>query len=725
MSNIWEVEFLNKASPWEVSMAGVAYVQADWRQSDSEKSDFVKNRTHYLDLYDNFIYTKVDIEEQGAPYMLRNWEGKSTENLITFFTAEKLRRINKSTDIFFEIKASVNHSDSIEEKTIDFENLNSLYLDSYNYYVEYSSAKIYFILNRNALVTGYRDIFPNNGIYVVASTENFNNFSCVIGYIVQLDQRYIPETIARKEDLDGLASEKYVDDAIGAIDIPEQLQADWNQTNGQAKDFIKNKPLVLTYTEQNLTDSQQKQARNNIKAGQDIIQSIIPHCSQLNVDESAVAAKVDITSMEAGVIYGFPVISNVKQYQVDFIVVCDDGSEYKVYSVTDNMIGKLFMVEKDLSDSEELTYIFTDIIGGYKYVIDVGDKSTSSKVSLVVDKILTINNTDEYFPVEEYNPATKKYVDEAISDIDIPEQVQSNWNQNDSTKPEYINNRTHWVDDDGTVHKLDQKFLDLPDNVATTEEVEELISQFSPQPYMAQSDEPTNKNLLWLDLDDESDDEGLSDAIEAAIADVKNVAIPIPDVAEVGQTIVVKEVDRNGRPVKWEAADLGKINQEQINQAISDYLEENPISGGEEKWEYIDDLSVVEDEENPITSIVKELGGDFKKIRIYIPKQSPGGIFKTASSSYTWETYVNERYGYRQLVGRIGVNLASNGWVNYLFEIEWVKELNMYISRYGVSYTQGSETFYVADRLDSEPIRKLTINANFATFNGKIYGVRA
>jgi hypothetical protein len=51
---------------------------------------------------------------------------------------------------------------------------------------------------------------------------------------------------------------------------------------------------------------------------------------------------------------------------------------------------------------------------------------------------------------------------------------------------------------------------------------------------MAQSDEPTNKNLLWLDLDDESDDEGLSDAIEAAIADVKNVAIPIPDVAEVG-----------------------------------------------------------------------------------------------------------------------------------------------------------------------------------------------
>lgn len=33
-------------------------------------------------------------------------------------------------------------------------------------------------------------------------------------------------------------------------------------------------------------------------------------------------------------------------------------------------------------------------------------------------------------------------------------------------------------------------------------------------------------------------------------------AIPTPDVAVVGQTIVVKEVDENGRPIGWEAADF-------------------------------------------------------------------------------------------------------------------------------------------------------------------------
>lgn len=36
---------------------------------------------------------------------------------------------------------------------------------------------------------------------------------------------------------------------------------------------------------------------------------------------------------------------------------------------------------------------------------------------------------------------------------------RGNWNQNDPTADDYIKNRTHWVDDDGTVHTLDEKYL--------------------------------------------------------------------------------------------------------------------------------------------------------------------------------------------------------------------------------------------------------------------------
>lgn len=48
----------------------------------------------------------------------------------------------------------------------------------------------------------------------------------------------------------------------------------------------------------------------------------------------------------------------------------------------------------------------------------------------------------------------------------------ADWNENDSSKDSYVKNRTHWMDDDGVVHKLDPKYLDLPTNLATTDDVE-------------------------------------------------------------------------------------------------------------------------------------------------------------------------------------------------------------------------------------------------------------
>ena len=50
---------------------------------------------------------------------------------------------------------------------------------------------------------------------------------------------------------------------------------------------------------------------------------------------------------------------------------------------------------------------------------------------------------------------------ERMSQLEAPD-----WNQNDPTAKDYVKNRTHWVDDDGTVHKLDKKFL--PDSSAVS-----------------------------------------------------------------------------------------------------------------------------------------------------------------------------------------------------------------------------------------------------------------
>lgn len=56
-------------------------------------------------------------------------------------------------------------------------------------------------------------------------------------------------------------------------------------------------------------------------------------------------------------------------------------------------------------------------------------------------------------------------------------------------------------------------------------------------------DAPTDENVnLWIDTDDEPEDVGSS----------------LDVTAEVGQTIVVKAVDENGKPTEWEAVDLPK-----------------------------------------------------------------------------------------------------------------------------------------------------------------------
>lgn len=67
-------------------------------------------------------------------------------------------------------------------------------------------------------------------------------------------------------------------------------------------------------------------------------------------------------------------------------------------------------------------------------------------------------------------------VDSKISEV--TETIkQSDWSQNDSSANDYVRNRTHWTDDDGTVHPLDETYI--PDTIARTENVNEQYNQLS------------------------------------------------------------------------------------------------------------------------------------------------------------------------------------------------------------------------------------------------------
>lgn len=58
-------------------------------------------------------------------------------------------------------------------------------------------------------------------------------------------------------------------------------------------------------------------------------------------------------------------------------------------------------------------------------------------------------------------------------------------------------------------------------------------------------------------------------------------AVPVPATVAVGQVIVVKAVDANGKPTAWEAVNMptGGATDEQIAKAVADYLVKNPVTG--------------------------------------------------------------------------------------------------------------------------------------------------
>lgn len=60
------------------------------------------------------------------------------------------------------------------------------------------------------------------------------------------------------------------------------------------------------------------------------------------------------------------------------------------------------------------------------------------------------------FPSIEY---FKTIINGLRTRIESIEKIRQDWNQNDTRAKNYIKNRTHFVSDDGTVHKLDYKYL--------------------------------------------------------------------------------------------------------------------------------------------------------------------------------------------------------------------------------------------------------------------------
>ncbi len=138
--------------------------------------------------------------------------------------------------------------------------------------------------------------------------------------------------------------------------------------------------------------------------------SAIKHAPYYDTMESGISGlfyKVNMEELEKLSIYAVPDEIKEKTPSVYLTILCDDGSEKPITMVSKN---NLFYINK----SGNLIYLYI-VDANFNYVIDITDKSTKNNVVVTTKnntKYLGINNTSEYSPEKDYNPATKKYVDD-------------------------------------------------------------------------------------------------------------------------------------------------------------------------------------------------------------------------------------------------------------------------------------------------------------------------
>ena len=129
---------------------------------------------------------------------------------------------------------------------------------------------------------------------------------------------------------------------------------------------------------------------------------------KISESPSMITYMVNIMDLKKLTTYGAIRDMNSAKYQrYRFIYPCDDGKNKTIVNTGDDINDTTFRVYH-YDTSSTLTF------NNVRYTVDYTKHSTSTDVIVTksIQNYLGIYNTQEYTPTENYNPATKKYVDD-------------------------------------------------------------------------------------------------------------------------------------------------------------------------------------------------------------------------------------------------------------------------------------------------------------------------
>ena len=120
---------------------------------------------------------------------------------------------------------------------------------------------------------------------------------------------------------------------------------------------------------------------------------------------------VDIMKLKNGKIYSAKNPNTTKDVIYKFVYYCLDGT---IKTILDDN-GQQFVTITHIDSISILN------IGNTAYIVNHTDNSNDTKVivNTQISNYLGVYNTDEYTPTGDYHPATKKYVDDSISTIEL------------------------------------------------------------------------------------------------------------------------------------------------------------------------------------------------------------------------------------------------------------------------------------------------------------------
>ena len=229
--------------------------------------------------------------------------------------------------------------------------------------------------------------------------------------------------ILNKPDLSTYATTAAVQEAIEAIEVPEQVNADWNAESGAAQ--ILNKPDLSTYA---TTAAMNEALADKADASDldDLAEDVVALDNQINGDpenenDHGLAGAV---TTNADAISLLTTMVGTKQDTISDLSTIRDNATAGAGAAA--ALGEGFDSEHTVAAALDAKADLNDIPEQVQANWNEADSTSPAYIA---------NKPD----LSTY--ATTAAVEQAIEAIDIPEQVQANWAQTDSEEVDFIKNK--------------------------------------------------------------------------------------------------------------------------------------------------------------------------------------------------------------------------------------------------------------------------------------------